>query len=61
MSYAPEGCTHNCHTCGAACGSDKKPKPGFSDHLEAFNEQFDDYTDEELLKMIQDFSDKLGE
>ncbi len=47
-------CTHNCHTCGSACGNGEKTEPSFFDKLEAVSEAYDQLDEEEVLRILNE-------
>lgn len=47
-------CTHNCHTCGSACGSTDKKQESFFDKLENISEAYNQLDEEEVLKILGD-------
>lgn len=46
-------CTHNCSTCGSACGTEKKGK-SFFDKLEMVSDAYSQLDEEEVLKILND-------
>ena len=50
-----DGCTHNCNTCGSACGEDGgERKPSFFDRMEMISEGFDAVGEEAIIQMLND-------
>ncbi len=46
-------CTHNCHTCGSACNTEKKGD-SFFDKLEMVSDAYSQLDEDEVLKILNE-------
>ena len=46
-------CTHNCHTCGANCGTEKK-KDSFFDTLDKIADAYGEIGEDEMLRILNE-------